>query len=164
MQARQQYIYRITTRRQETLPHTVRVSSAARSSPACSAPVLCGPVERTAGRPCLLADDSGGLQCAPSVGAVQPARRLASQQQVLWAPAGSFSGEQAVRAASLAAAQLAELESRLTPLLQRPVPDGVDLTDLDTAATDDSSVTQEVGRIGLQRLFTVQAISNQTEL
>ncbi|KAF0313682.1 Chorion peroxidase [Amphibalanus amphitrite] len=39
-----------------------------------------------------------------------------------------------------------------------------DLTELTTAAGGDPAVQQEVGRIGLQRLHTVQAVGNQTSL
>ncbi|KAF0287245.1 Chorion peroxidase [Amphibalanus amphitrite] len=130
---------------------------------ACSAPILCPSAQWTGASPCSLNDGSDGVVCPPGAGPAEPARRLAGQQQVLSADTASFSGERAVQDASAAAARLAELEARLTPLLQRPVPDGVDLTGLDTAAAGDWSVAQEVGRIGLQRLFTVQAVSNQTE-
>ncbi|XP_043210080.1 uncharacterized protein LOC122375010 [Amphibalanus amphitrite] len=130
---------------------------------ACSAPILCPSAQWTDASPCSLNDGSDGVVCPPGAGPAEPARRLAGQQQVLSADTASFSGERAVQDASAAAARLAELEAQLTPLLQRPVPDGVDLTGLDTAAAGDWSVAQEVGRIGLQRLFTVQAVSNQTE-
>ncbi|XP_043231903.1 uncharacterized protein LOC122386615 isoform X1 [Amphibalanus amphitrite] len=130
---------------------------------ACSAPILCPSAQWTGASPCSLNDGSDGVVCPPGAGPAEPARRLAGQQQVLSADTASFSGERAVQDASAAAARLAELEARLTPLLQRPVPDGVDLTGLDTASAGDWSVAQEVGRIGLQRLFTMQAVSNQTE-
>ncbi|XP_043245240.1 uncharacterized protein LOC122393363 [Amphibalanus amphitrite] len=94
-----------------------------------------------------------------------PLRPLSpSGRWVLRAPPGSFSAEAALRRSASASALLSDLEERLSAAARRPGPEEADLTELTTAAGGDPAVQQEVGRIGLQRLHTVQAVGNQTSL
>ena len=137
----------------------------------CTPLILCPPVRRPGVRLCSLADGSGGVICpeaaaAPSSGGEErvPPRPAGLIRAALAAEEGSFSPEEAQRTASRAAALLAELEDRLSPYVQHPASGAAGLGGLQTAAAGDRSVAQEVGRIGLQRLFTIQAISNQTKL
>ena len=85
---------------------------------------------------------------------------LGGPREVLSAPADSFSADDVQRHAALASARLLTLEERLSA---NPPPPGAQ-KETQLTAGDDLSIAQEVGRIGLQRLLLVQAISNQTRL
>ena len=91
-----------------------------------------------------------------------PGRRLAVIRQSLSAPPGSFSSEAAEQQASLDWSELEELEERLMANSHRPGVPAADLTG--PQSREGAAAAQEVGRLGLRRLITSQAVGNQTSL
>ncbi|KAF0292082.1 Chorion peroxidase [Amphibalanus amphitrite] len=60
---------------------------------------------------------------------------------------------------------LAELEERLAAVLHRPGAEQADMMDpLPEGSDEDSMLMQQLGRLGLERFLTIQAINNQTML
>ena len=139
------------------------------SSSVCRAPVLCRPVDSDSQLACHLTDGSGGVLCpagAPQEAGV--ARPLSGRHGALLAPPAEAVD---VREAQWQATQhldaLAELEERLASVLHRPGAEQADMMDPrpDGAATDeDSTLVQHLGRLGLERFLTIQAIGNQSSM
>ena len=131
----------------------------------CVPPVLCQPASLELLQRCPLEDGSSGAICPPPGPLQELGRPLADPGRwALRARLGSFSAVAAQRRAASVSAQLAELERRLAAAARPAGAQEADLTELTTAAGGDPAIGQEVGRIALQRLYTIQAVANQTRL
>ncbi|XP_043208878.1 chorion peroxidase-like [Amphibalanus amphitrite] len=133
----------------------------------CRAPVLCQPVDSDSQLSCPLPDGSDGVRCPvrapPTPAAVRP---LSGRRSTLLAPpAEAVNLREAQWQATQHLDALAELEERLAAVLHRPGAEQADMMDpLPEGSDEDSMLMQQLGRLGLERFLTIQAINNQSRL
>ena len=135
----------------------------------CRPPVLCRPVDSDSRQACPLPDGSDGVLCPPAPEQTgRPQRHLYARPSALVAPpAASVDLWEAQWQVTQHVDALAELEERLSAVLHRPGEEQADMMDPlseGAAADEDETLLQQLGRLGLQRLLTIQAIDNQTAL